>query len=1210
MASEVSRWQFWIDRGGTFTDVIGCDPRGDLHALKLLSQRPDAYADAAIEGMRRILDTGGKADPGIASVKMGTTVATNALLERRGEPTALLVTAGFADVLRIGTQQRPDIFALDIELPPMLYCDVIEARERIGADGEIVEPLDEAQLRASLMKLRERGIAGVAIVFMHAWRNATHERKAEALARAAGFTQISVSHEVSPTIRIVPRGDTTLLDAYLTPVLARHVATVREGLEQLATGTRLQFMQSHGGLTDADGFRGCNAVLSGPAGGVVGMAKTAAAAGFERVIGFDMGGTSTDVALYAGEYERNTETLVSGVRIATPMLHVHTIAAGGGSIVRYADSRLQVGPQSAGALPGPAAYRNGGPLTLTDANVFLGRIAPEHFPAVFGPNNDAPLDLDAVNNGFSRLAGECGLPAAALAEGALDIAVERMAQAVRQISTQRGIDLSDFCLSAFGGAGGQHACRVASSLGIRTILIHPMSGLLSALGIGLAEQRQMNRVTIERPLDQDCIDATLSEASKISAELQRTHGIGHSGECRFDWSLHVRCSGSDTTLALAFSDDSTISELEQAFADRYAVLFGYAPPSSAVVEALEIELILPGAATVIHGQRTAHQQRKPSGSRNTKPVVFAGETIETPVWERSALSRDTVLTGPALIVETNATTVLEPGWQAHVDSHGNLILESLHANDSTAVSDTDARAEAHAQVDPIRLELFNNAFMHAAEQMGIVLQRAAHSVNIRERLDFSCAIFTREGGLIANAPHVPVHLGSMGEAVRALLEDHAEELARGDVLMSNDPLRGGTHLPDVTVVSPVFIDGAEQASFLVASRAHHADVGGMTPGSMPPFSHSRDDEGASFHGVSIVRDGSLCEAAATAAFGQAAMPSRDTQRNLADLRAQIAANRRGCVELERLCRRYGLGQCLRYVDFMHDNAAEAVRNALLKLHDGSASVQLDDGQTIAVDIAIDRTHRTAIVDFSGTSEMSSGNLNAPAAIARSAVLYVLRVLVAHPIPLNAGCMEPITLHLPAGSLVNPHGDVAVVGGNVETSQRIVDALMRAFGVLASSQGTMNNFTFGNAELQYYETICGGTGASAAASGADAVHAHMTNSRLTDAEVIEDRFPVRLRKLAVRTHSGGTGRHRGGNGVIREVEFLAPMTAAILSNCRVTAPHGMAGGGDGQCGRNTLIRRDGSREPLDGTAQVEVAPGDVIVIATPGGGGWGSPDEAG
>lgn len=1193
-------WQFWIDRGGTFTDVIGLDNSGGLQTLKLLSERKDHYADAAIEGIRRILADSDSADNQVASVRMGTTVATNALLERAGEPTVLLTTSGLADALRIGTQQRPEIFALDITVPTLLYSEVVEAHERLSADGDVIVPLDETRLREDLCAAAQRGFRSLAVVLMHAWQNSDHELRAAAIAAEVGFTQISMSHDVSPTMRIVPRGETTLADAYLTPVLTQHISAIDKGLDDFAGPAKLEFMQSHGGLTAANKFRGCNSVLSGPAGGVVGMSAVAADAGFERVIGFDMGGTSTDVALYAGQFERTNESVLAGVRIATPMLHIHTIAAGGGSLIDYVDGRLTTGPESAGASPGPAAYRNGGPLTLTDANMLLGRIQPAYFPAVFGPNGDETLDLAPVQQKFSELAARSGLAPQELAEGALSIAVENMAQAIAQISTRRGIDLDDFVLCAFGGAGGQHACRVAESLGITTVLIHPLAGLLSALGIGVAEQRRLQRQTIELPLSDANLRSTAQLAATLAAALTEKNQTDAATAFNATTQLHIKTAGADTTVPIPLTRDSSCAEITAAFNERHTTLFGFAPQGQPVIESVEVELASKAATPRVARTAAPAKNAPPLAHAN---VHFAGQDFRTPILRRDGLAVDSYISGPAIVVEQNSTTVIEPGWRARRDSGNNLILERAGATAQSTADD----AAAMTAPDPVRLEIFNNAFMHAAEQMGVILQRAAHSVNIKERMDFSCAVFSATGELIANAPHVPVHLGSMGEAVKALLVDHGHLLRPGSVLMTNDPLRGGTHLPDVTVVTSVHFSSNEKPDFIVASRAHHADVGGMTPGSMPPFSRTQADEGALFHGVQIVRDGKFRPDAVIAAFSDAVIPAREPSRNVADIQAQIAANARGIAELRRLVERYGAQQCQRYVRYMYENAAQAVRNALQNLHGGSGSADLDGGERIQLTVDINHDTESVHIDFSGTSPESSGNLNAPAAVAKSAVLYTLRVLVAHDIPLNSGCLEPIELSLPPGTLINPAGEAAVVGGNVETSQRIVDALFRAFGMLASSQGTMNNVTFGNDRLQYYETICGGAGASATADGADAVHSHMTNSRLTDPEVLEWRFPVRLRRFSVRGGSGGAGRNRGGHGVVREIEFLATMTVAVLSNCRRIAPHGIAGGKPGETGRNAILRRDGAVEDLGGTGQAEVESGDVLSIATPGGGGFGVQD---
>ncbi len=1208
-ANSVKRpgWQFWIDRGGTFTDVIARDPGGHLHSHKLLSEQPSKYADAAVAGVQQILTDQSAHAAAIESIKMGTTVATNALLERRGEPTVFLTTAGFADILRIGTQQRPDIFALDIELPQMLYSRVIEAEERISAGGEVVCRLNEKKLHSELTAAAAKGFRSIAIAFLHGYTNGVHERRAAAIARDVGFTQVSVSHEVSPTIKIVPRGDTTLVDAYLTPVLRRYVDSVRAGLADITDGASLQFMQSHGGLTDAASFRGKDSILSGPAGGVVGMVKTAGAAGYQRIIGFDMGGTSTDVTLFNGAYERTTETTIAGVRITAPMLDIHTVAAGGGSIIQFLAGRIQVGPESAGADPGPVAYRNNGPLTLTDANVLLGRIQADYFPAIFGPTHDAPLDTALVRSKFQALADavnaatESNNSAESLAAGALTIGIEHMAQAVKQISIQRGIDLGAYTLCCFGGAGGQHACAVADALGIRTVFIHSLAGLLSAFGMGVADERFIKRQTIEAKLCNSSLPGIAGVADTLAAELaaQQTAAPAAGSSRRIEMRINVKVAGTDTTFAIRYEPEASFEALTKRFSTAHSQHFGFeASAHELIVDSLETELIIERDSPAFDLPACDDQT---SVSSDYKTVWFSGKAVQTPIYERSRLQVDFSIAGPALIVEENSTTVLEPGWKGHLDHAKNLILTRVGSRGHTRQTIT-----TNEGADAVKLEIFNNAFMHVAEQMGIVLQATAHSVNIKERMDFSCAVFDRCGELIANAPHVPVHLGSMGDTVQAVLAAQEGSLRKGCAYMSNAPYQGGTHLPDITVVTPVSLGPHDTIDFIVASRAHHADVGGITPGSMPPFSQSIHDEGAMFESVCIVRDNRFAEAAARSALTNTRIPARNPNRNIADLRAQIAANARGATELARLVNRYGGDECKRYVSFMKKNAASAVRQAITGLDDGSATVKLDNGLAISVNVAIDRDTGTAVVDFSGTSATSTGNLNAPLAVARSAVLYVFRTLVQQAIPLNAGCLEPLKLIVPEDCLINPQPPAAVVGGNVETSQRIVDALMLALGKLASSQGTMNNLTFGNSQYQYYETICGGAGASVNAAGASAVHTHMTNSRLTDPEVLETRYPVRIRRFQIRTGSGGLGKHNGGDGVIRDIEFLEDMTAAILSNCRKVPPHGILGGGDGLCGSNYVIASNNTAaEPLGGIAQRDMHTGDRLIIETPGGGGYGA-----
>ena len=1201
MSPNDSAWQFLIDRGGTFTDIVAMGPDGALRSLKLLSDNPKQYDDAALAGVEHFLDAAPA--PGVpVSVKMGTTVGTNALLERRGEPTVLVTTAGLKDVIRIGTQQRPDIFALDIELPEMLYGRVVEAHERLSAHGELITLLDENRVTADLRAAREAGFDSVAVVLLHGYAFPDHEQRVAAIAERIGFGQISVSHRISPLMKLVPRGDTTLVDAYLTPVLKRYVNTLTSGLAERLGDAAVLFMQSHGGLIEAPQFRGKDCVLSGPAGGVVGMASSAAAAGYARVIGFDMGGTSTDVSLFDEQYERTSAAVIAGVRITAPMMRIHTVAAGGGSILKFASGRLQVGPDSAGAFPGPACYRNGGPLTVTDANVYLGRIQADFFPAMFGPNADQPIDAARPAGEFAalaeRLAAASGERIApdALAAGFLRIAVERMSNAIKQISVQRGHDVTRFALSCFGGAAGQHACQVADALGIDTVLIHPLAGVLSAYGMGVADLRTLRQLAVEAELDAAC----LVRLAKLRAELGR-EARAELGKQRvatkrveIESRLFLKILGSDSTLPVAWQTGTPLEETLAAFRQMHERHFGFViEHETVVVESIEVEAV---------GVTPKPEERERTGGPAVvepvamRKVWMADVWTEAPIYERGALSAGAAIAGPAIVVEAHATTVVEPAWRAEVDSRGYLVLGRLKPR------------ERHERIgrscDPIMLEVFNNLFMHIAEQMGVVLQNTAHSVNIKERVDFSCAVFDGAGKLIANAPHLPVHLGSMGDSVLAVLEANSADMRPGDTYMLNAPYNGGTHLPDITVVTPVFDRGGTKLRFVVANRAHHADVGGITPGSMPAASRSIEEEGVILDNVRIVRDGRFHESAVRAAFADNAWPARNPDRNIADLKAQIAANTKGIAELARMVGRFGVGVVHAYMAHIRSNAETCVRDAIAALRDGRWSLELDSGERIEVAIAIDHRSREAVVDFRGTSAASPGNFNAPASVARAAVLYVFRTLVKEAIPLNEGCLSPVTIRLPEQSLVNPRHPAAVVAGNVETSQCITDALLAALGVCAASQGTMNNLTFGDDRYQYYETICGGAGAGPGFHGASAVHTHMTNSRLTDAEVLEWRYPVRVRRFEIRTGSGGDGEFRGGDGVIRELESLRAMRGAILSNRRVVAPFGLAGGGDGVTGDNYIIRATGSVEPLGAATEFELGSGDRIVIETPGGGGYG------
>jgi 5-oxoprolinase (ATP-hydrolysing) len=1195
-------WSFWIDRGGTFTDIVARAPGGRLSVRKLLSEDPGRYADAAVAGIAAILAQVGEtlASARIEAVKMGTTVATNALLERQGEPTLLAITRGFADALSIGYQARPRLFDRHIRKPAPLYAEVVEVDERVAATGEVLRPLDLASARARLQAAYDRGLRAVAIVLMHGYRFGEHERRVADLAREIGFTQVSASHEVSSLIKLVGRGDTTVADAYLSPILRRYVGRVSGALP---ADVRLLFMQSSGGLAEAGAFRGADAVLSGPAGGVVGMARTALEAGFDRVVGFDMGGTSTDVSHFAGEYERTVESVVAGVRLRSPMLAIQTVAAGGGSICRFDGSRLRVGPASAGARPGPAAYRNGGPLTVTDCNLVLGKIIPAHFPAVFGPGGDQPLDaataldrLQAVAEEVARATGRAIAPLD-LAEGFVRIAVESMARAVRQISVERGYDLARYALVSFGGAGGQHACLVADALGIGTVMIHPLAGVLSAYGMGCADIGVVRETTVEARLGEAGLDRALAplEAAATAALDAQALAFGARTVHR---RARLKYEGTDTALQVAYGEPLA---MRAAFEDLHRRRFGFVAPGRAVVvEALSVEAVgeagaraaLPAPETFGPAEPLTHVQLR-----------MDGQDLAAPVFDRAALSPGAQIDGPAMIVEATATTAVEPGWRARVDGRANLIL--------TRIAPRAAAVAAGTAVDPIRLELFNTLFMAVAEEMGAALQSTAYSVNIKERLDFSCALFDAAGALIANAPHIPVHLGSMGASVQAVMTTRSKDgrgIRPGDVYMLNDPYHGGTHLPDVTVIMPVFDEGGGPGGplFWVAARGHQADIGGITPGSMPPLSRSLVEEGVLIDDVLLVEQGRFLEDEVRALLASGPWPARSPDQNLGDLKAQVAACAKGAEGLRALVASYGRGVVEAYMAHVQDNAEAAVRRVLAGLDGGDFALETDTGAVIRVRIAVDRAAGSAVVDFTGTSPQQADNFNAPLSVTRAALLYVLRTLVEDEIPLNDGCLRPVRLVVPEGSMLNPLYPAAVVAGNVETSQAVVDALYGAFGVLAASQGTMNNLTFGDETRQYYETIAGGAGAGPGFVGADAVQTHMTNSRLTDPEVLEARFPVLVDRFEIRRGSGGEGQWRGGDGVVRRLLFRQPMTAAILSGRRLTAPFGLDGGGDGARGRNAIERADGTVEDLGPMAVVEMAADDAFVVETPGGGGFGRP----
>jgi len=1185
------RWQFWIDRGGTFTDIVAKRPDGTLVTHKLLSENPEQYRDAAVAGIRHLLGlkAGEPVTPEqVECVKMGTTVATNALLERKGEPTLLVTTRGFRDALRIAYQNRPRLFDRRIVLPELLYAEVIEAQERMAAHGEVLQPLDEAALRADLQAAFARGLRSVAIVFMHGYRFTAHEAAAERLAREAGFTQVSSSHGTSPMMKFVSRGDTTVVDAYLSPILRRYVEQVAAEMP----GVKLFFMQSSGGLTDAHAFQGKDAILSGPAGGIVGMARTAGLAGHGKVIGFDMGGTSTDVSHYAGEFEREFETQVAGVRMRAPMMSIHTVAAGGGSILAFDGSRFRVGPQSAGANPGPASYRRGGPLAVTDANVMTGKIQPAHFPKVFGPRADEALSLDAVQSKFAELAARTGRPAEEVAEGFIHIAVQQMANAIKKISVARGYDVTRYTLQCFGGAGGQHACLVADALGMTRVFVHPLAGVLSAYGMGLADQNVIREQAVELPLVAASLptisDALETLAAAARAELQRQQV--NAGESTVHRRVHVRYEGSDSALVVPYGD---MAEIEAGFEAAYRQRFAFLMQGKRlVVEAVSVEAVVAGDAP--HEPRVETHEPREVPRRETVRMYSGGQWLDTALVVREDLRPGDVIPGPAIIAEKNATTVVEPGWEAVLTALDHLVLDRrVPRTVSYAVGTT---------VDPVLLEVFNNLFMNIAEQMGLQLQNTAYSVNIKERLDFSCALFDAQGNLIANAPHMPVHLGSMGESIKTVIRENTGKMQPGDVYVLNDPYHGGTHLPDVTVITPVYL--GSQPTFYVGSRGHHADIGGTTPGSMPPFSTRIEEEGVQINNVKLVDRGVLREAEMVALLQSGEYPSRNPQQNMADLKAQIAANEKGVQELRKMVEQFGLDVVQAYMRHVQDNAEESVRRVITRLKDGQYTLPLDNGAQIEVSVRVNAAERSAEIDFTGTSPQQLNNFNAPTAVCMAAVLYVFRSLVDDDIPLNAGCLKPLKVVIPPGSMLNPNPPASVVAGNVETSSCITNALYGALGVMAASQCTMNNFTFGNAAHQYYETISGGSGAGDGFDGTSVVQTHMTNSRLTDPEVLEFRFPVRLESYEIRAGSGGAGRWHGGDGGVRRVRFLEDMTASILSNGRVHPAFGMAGGQPGQLGINRVVRADGRTEDLAHIGQAEMKAGDVFEIHTPGGGGYG------
>jgi 5-oxoprolinase (ATP-hydrolysing) len=1201
-------WDFWVDRGGTFTDVVGRRPDGTLAAHKLLSENLEAYADAAVQGIRDLLGVrSGEPIPAgrVGAVKMGTTVATNALLERKGDRVLLLITKGFRDALKIGYQARPKIFAREIIKPDMLYERVAEVDERVRADGTVERAPDLAAVRRDLQAARADGIQSAAIVFMHAYRYPEHERAVARLVRDMGFAQVSVSHEVSPLIKLVGRGDTTVVDAYLSPILRRYVARVDDDLDAKRSAARLMFMMSSGGLTAAELFQGKDAILSGPAGGVVGMAETGRQAGFARLIGFDMGGTSTDVSRYDGEYERAFETEVAGVRMRAPMMLIHTVAAGGGSILHFDGARFRVGPDSAGANPGPKCYRRGGPLAVTDANVMLGKLLPDFFPKIFGPSQNLPLDDHAVRLAFSDLAQQAGgRTPEEVADGFIKIAVENMANAIKKISVQRGYDVTDYTLNCFGGAGGQHACLVADALGMTKVLIHPFSSLLSAYGMGLAAIRAIREQAIELPFDGKTLAAIKRTGSALGkAAKAEVAGQGVvAGNIKIFVRAHIRYAGTDTPLQVpAFVMPGqvamTLKRMQRAFERVHKARFGFIDrKKQLVVEAVSVEAVGGGAK---FSERTGKRTRAklPAPARRTR-FFSAGKWHRANVYTREQLKPGNKIKGAAIIIEPHQTVVVEPGWQAQLTAKNHLVLSRAEPRKRVFAIGTHA--------DPVMLEVFNNLLMSIAEQMGVSLQNTAYSVNIKERLDFSCAVFAHDGTLVANAPHMPVHLGSMDRAVETIIRENKGKISPGDVYAINAPYNGGTHLPDITVCTPVFDDKKRNILFWVASRGHHADVGGISPGSMSPNAISIEQEGVYMDNFKLVDRGRFREQELMDALTRARFPARNPVQNVNDIKAQIAANEKGVAELRKMVVQFTLPVVKAYMGHVQDNAAESVRRVLDRLHDAEFSYEMDQGTVIKVKIAVDKRRRTASVDFTGTSPQQPTNFNAPEPVTRAVVLYVFRVMVDDDIPMNAGCLRPIHIIIPKKSLLSPEYPAAVVAGNVETSQAVTDTLFGALGALAAAQGTMNNLNFGNARYQYYETICSGSPAGPGFNGTDAVHTHMTNTRLTDPEVLEFRYPVVLEDFHIRKGSGGKGKWHAGDGVRRTIRFLEKMECTILSGHRRVLPFGLAGGEPGEVGENWARRKDGRIQKLQSCDDTVLDADEAIIIQTPTAGGYGTP----
>ena len=1206
-------WQFWIDRGGTFTDIIARHPDGTLLCRKYLSENPESYDDAAVYGIKSMLDIH-QSDPVpdglIDKIKMGTTVATNALLERKGDDVLLAVTKGFKDALEIGYQARPDTFALKIEKPDILYTRVVEINERVSAKGEVLQTLDIELSKKALNTAYNQGLTAIAIVLMHGYQYSQHEKQLMQLAKEIGFSQISASHEVSPLQKLISRGETTLVDAYLTPILLRYIQNISKGLNQHKPA-QLLFMQSSGGLTSADTFRGRDAILSGPAGGIVGAVHTAKLAGFDKIIGFDMGGTSTDVSHYAGEFEKAYETEVAGVRMRVPMLHIHTVAAGGGSVLRYQDGRFRVGPESAGALPGPICYRRNGKLAVTDINLCLGKIQADFFPSIFGPEQNLPLDKTNSLQAFADIANNIddGRSAEDVAEGFLAIAIQHMAQAIKKISVSRGYDVSNYVLNCFGGAGGQHACLVAEKLGIKTVLLHRYSGILSAYGMGLADikvERQRVANSLMQSGDIQAIDFAIEQLKQANLEDLNKQGLSNS-QITHHCSALLKYLNTDTSLNISLD---SLSEMQNSFTEQHQQQFGFfAPDKPIIIDTLIVESY--GGAEKITEAKQTLASDLPIKIQTFRQIYSQGQWLNAPVIKLSSLRFGHEVVGPAIIVEPTGTIIVEKNWRVKVNVNGHLVL---HFEAVKKVLDPDSTSQETTlnKADPVTLELFNSAFMSIAQQMGIVLRNTSQSVNVKERLDFSCAIFDATGNLIANAPHVPVHLGSMDASVKVIING-TQSVHAGDVFVQNNPYNGGSHLPDITVITPVFDAANHSILFYVASRAHHEDVGGIAPGSMSSLATEIHQEGILLDSVKLVEQGDFQVTRLETLFSSGAYPARNIPQNMADLMAQTAANKTGVNELLKLVEQHSLKTVYAYMQHIQDSAKTSVQKVIAGLEDGEFCYPLESGASIVVKISIDKTKLRACINFTGTSAQQNNNLNAPKAITQAAVMYVFRCLVNDDVPLNAGCMQALDIIVPEGSLLNPRFPAAVVAGNVETSQAVTNALFAALGVLGSSQGTMNNLTFGNERYQYYETICSGSPGGMDSKGKGfhgvaAVHTHMTNTRMTDPEILEQRYPVILKEFRIDRDSGGKGKYNAGDGITRTITFLEDMQCSILSGHRITPPYGLKGGEVGRVGRNWLTKPNGEQLDLAGCEHTAVVAGDSISIQSPTGGGFGKADE--